>query len=328
MSTLDLPRQRVLPAAAASAAPARPPLRVLVLEGNPVPRAILGRLLARADHDVTAVESVAQATAAVHAARYDVIFTGLATCGPDLQALVRAVRASEAGDRADGMRTPRTAIVGLGTAGGTDPAARADANGLDAVLALPIEPQHLNAVLETLRGRVRPGVDGPAARADGASRAAADGTVRSASTPAAARSASTPAANGAARSADAPGAFTIEAFTAQFGTDHALVARLAAVFTTNARKLLELLDRSLQASDAPMIGAAAHSLKGSLAMLGAQRAAAAAQRLESAAVAGALAAVGPLAAVLRDELDQVVRTLSAAASPPPAVRPPSPGTVS
>ncbi len=59
MSTLDLPRQRILPAAASSATPARPPLRVLVLEGNPVPRAILGRLLARADHDVTAVESVA-----------------------------------------------------------------------------------------------------------------------------------------------------------------------------------------------------------------------------------------------------------------------------
>ena len=319
MSTLDLPRQRVLPAAAASAAPARPPLRVLVLEGNPVPRAILGRLLARADHDVTAVESVAQATAAVHAARYDVIFTGLATCGPDLQVLLRAVRVSEAGDRADGMRTMRTAIVGLGTAAATDPAGRADANGLDAVLSLPIEPQHLSAVLEPLRGRVRPGVDGPAARADGASRPPVDATVRSAGVP---------AADGAARSADAPGAFTIDAFTAQFGTDHALVARLATVFTTNARKLLELLERSLQASDAPMIGAAAHSLKGSLAMLGAQRAAAAAQRLESAAVAGALAAVGPLAAVLRDELDQVVRTLSAAASPPPAVRPPPPGTVS
>jgi two-component system sensor histidine kinase/response regulator len=268
MSTIELPRSATAVTTVGIEA-AHPSLRILVVDGNPVPRAILARLLSRAGHEVTAVDSVAHAAEALRAARFDVMFIALAACRSDPHAVVRTLRSIEADVPGLGSREARMAIVGLGTTGSENGAARTERCDFDATLALPIESRRLTDLIDSLRD-VAPH--------------------------------------------PAPDAFTRDVFEAQFGTDRALVARLAGVFTANAHKLLGVLERSLQASDAPMIGAAAHSLKGSLAMLGARRAAAAAQRLESAAVGGELAALGPLAAALRGELDEVVQTLTEAAA--------------
>ncbi len=295
MSTIELPRSATSVTTVGIDA-AHPSLRILVVDGNPVPRAILARLLSRAGHEVTAVDSVAHAAEALRAARFDVMFIALAACRSDPHAVVRTLRSIEADVPGLGSREARMAIVGLGTTGSENGAARTERCDFDATLALPIESRRLTDLIDSLRDSAHH----PDADARDIEHALASPA------PSARPASSTPPV--------ASDAFTRDVFEAQFGTDRALVARLAGVFTANAHKLLGVLERSLQASDAPMIGAAAHSLKGSLAMLGARRAAAAAQRLESAAVGGELAALGPLAAALRGELDEVVQTLTEAAA--------------
>jgi CheY-like chemotaxis protein/HPt (histidine-containing phosphotransfer) domain-containing protein len=95
--------------------------------------------------------------------------------------------------------------------------------------------------------------------------------------------------------------------------DRELLAETMQAFLEECPKLLEQIRTAVEAGDDPTLHRAAHTLKGSLRLFGAERAAEWAQRLESIAKDGRIHDAQPVVAPLEEELEQVVRAMR---SPP------------
>jgi HPt (histidine-containing phosphotransfer) domain-containing protein len=89
------------------------------------------------------------------------------------------------------------------------------------------------------------------------------------------------------------------------GGDLPLLAELAELFRAERPKLLSALQRAVADRNGPAARAAAHSLKGSLAIFSAKQATSLAARLEESAKAGELAAAAEILAVLEEEVEKV-----------------------
>ena len=127
---------------------AQHPLRVLVVEDNPVNMLLTRELLRLRGHEVTEVASGEAAVGAIEEHPFDLVLTDLHLPGMDGIEVARAVRAGEA--KSGRACTP---IVAL-TADMLETGRRAcqDA-GMDDFLAKPIDPQELDEMLQMLLAR-------------------------------------------------------------------------------------------------------------------------------------------------------------------------------
>jgi HPt (histidine-containing phosphotransfer) domain-containing protein len=95
----------------------------------------------------------------------------------------------------------------------------------------------------------------------------------------------------------------LDAALAKVGGDRALLAELADLFCRERSELLSALERAVADRNGPSAHAAAHSLKGSVAIFSAKRAVALAVQLEASADSGQLASAAELFSELKAEVD-------------------------
>ncbi len=97
---------------------------------------------------------------------------------------------------------------------------------------------------------------------------------------------------------------------ARFGGKKELLARLARIFQEQTPRLLQEIRGAIQRADAPATEHAAHTLKGSLAQLGAIRASELAREVETAARSGVLSGLEVPLKHLEQQADSIQRTLN------------------
>jgi HPt (histidine-containing phosphotransfer) domain-containing protein len=102
-----------------------------------------------------------------------------------------------------------------------------------------------------------------------------------------------------------------EAVLERVAGDVELLGRLVAMFASDAPERLETMRGALGAADAIALARAAHGLKGALAVLGADAAAAEAYRLEQCGKRGELGEAPALLAHLERQVDEVHASLAA-----------------
>ncbi|MFN8545616.1 MAG: ATP-binding protein [Candidatus Binatia bacterium] len=131
------------PAVSSPAPPATPPaaerpLRILLVEDNPVNRVVAVRMLEKRGHQVAAVAGGQQAVEATEGAAFDVVVMDVHMPGVDGCTAATAIRAR-------GDRTPIIALTAQETAGDL---ARCRAAGMDTHVTKPIDAEALFAAIE------------------------------------------------------------------------------------------------------------------------------------------------------------------------------------
>ncbi|MFT3774026.1 MAG: PAS domain S-box protein [Minicystis sp.] len=123
-------------------------LRVLVVDDEPDARGVIQFVLERAGAEVTAVESVAEAFAALAGQPPpSLLLSDIAMPGEDGYALIRRLRESERPGR------PRLPAVALTAHARTEDRIRALSAGFQSYVPKPVEPRELIAVVASLAGR-------------------------------------------------------------------------------------------------------------------------------------------------------------------------------
>jgi CheY-like chemotaxis protein len=121
------------------------PLRVLVVEDNPVNQTLAQRLLEKQGYLVTVAGNGKEALAALAGAAFDVVLMDVQMPEMDGLAATAAIRAAEQGT---GRRLPIIALTAQALDGDRE---RCLAAGMDGYLAKPVRgPQLLRAVAEAL----------------------------------------------------------------------------------------------------------------------------------------------------------------------------------
>ncbi len=280
--TLTLPPATLPePTAEPLLAPAGRPLLVLVAEDNPVNQRVAQLLLERRGHRVEIVADGAEAVAAVHRTRYDLVLMDVQMPVLDGLAATERIRAEPPAHGA-----PR--IVALTANVMVDVQAATVRAGMDGFLAKPLQEADLDAVLAAAAGfadTTRP-LDGPPPQlADrGSSPHLADGGPSPIRPADAARAG---LAADAARAAAASGAVPVRSTAGLTESDSIRACvdgiagavsadrdRLAEILHNFAGRLPDTLDRMERAAatgDTRNLARLAHGLKGSSATLGANR---------------------------------------------------------
>jgi PAS domain S-box-containing protein len=273
--------------AAGSWSPAAPELEpswrrmhALVAEDNAVNQRLIVRLLEKLGHTCVVVENGQEAVEAYERGTFDVVLMDIQMPVMDGFGATAAIRQREAGqpDR------PRIPIIAL-----TAYALRADrerglAAGMDDYLTKPIKPEALTTALKRLVASQPPA---------------------SAATP---QVAPTREANPSAGPA-----FDLATALSFVGGDRDLLDELLAIFTKDAPAQMDAIREAIAAGDAAELMRAAHTLKGSLKVLGAVSAAGLAQRLEALGRAGDMRDAGDAGTSLSSEVDRLLRSLSPSA---------------
>ncbi|PYN39642.1 MAG: hypothetical protein DMD95_24060 [Candidatus Rokuibacteriota bacterium] len=152
------------------------------------------------------------------------------------------------------------------------------AAGMDDYLTKPIKPEDLSAALDRLFGD--------------------------------SRAATIPVE--AARSVPAPEAgFDLTAALNYVGGDRELLDELLGIFAEDAPVRMEAIRRAIAGGDTPELMREAHTLKGSLKVIGATTAAGLAEGLEALGRAGATNGADKLGAALDREMDRLLQSLMA-----------------
>jgi PAS domain S-box-containing protein len=275
------PRSARRIAAEASAAAARRPLRILLIEDNAVNQLVTTRLLEREGHSVVGAESGLRGLEAFARESFDAVLMDVQMPGMDGIETTRAIRARERGPAKAGRRTP---IIAFTAHAMKEDRERCLAAGMDAYLAKPVDTAEL---LETLarvtaplgeKGSVQP----------------VTGEVR------------VPAA-----SAEASEEPHVAALRRIVGGDKKLLREVVSVFLEDSPAKLTALTVALDARDSNALAIAAHGLKGSAAAIGARAATDAAAHLETLARARNLTEAEVAAAQVREEISRVCDALSA-----------------
>jgi|ERR671919_110426 HPt (histidine-containing phosphotransfer) domain-containing protein len=107
-----------------------------------------------------------------------------------------------------------------------------------------------------------------------------------------------------------PPAFDADAALQLADGDAELLRELLTVFTADAPGQMDLVRAAVARRDAPAVRDAAHSLKGSLRVLGAAAAEALAQALEQRGAAGRVDDAEPLVAALGAELERLLAEIA------------------
>jgi signal transduction histidine kinase/DNA-binding NarL/FixJ family response regulator len=128
----------------------RPGLRVLVAEDNPTNQLVALRMLERLGHQADAVGNGAEAMAALHRTRYDLVLMDVMMPEMDGLTATRRIRAAERPES-------RVTIVGLTAGSAAEILAECLAAGMDAVTTKPV-------TADWLRGVIAEGLDAAARR--------------------------------------------------------------------------------------------------------------------------------------------------------------------
>jgi PAS domain S-box-containing protein len=290
------------------------PLRVLLAEDNPVNQTVASRMLEKLGHEVAIAADGNEALAALDAETFDVVLMDLQMPGLGGIAATRAQRARERERGAAAGQAVRIPIVAMTAHAFAEDRQACQSAGMDGYLTKPVEQADLQAML----ARVVPRRDAtlPSAPAIAVGAAADRPVDRTPGTHDPAHGAATPLADDTPSDADGAlvfddlPAFTCDTVVDQFGDDPELLAKLASIFERNAAEVLGDLDAAASAGDAKRIEFAAHTIKGTLATLGAAVASAVGQRIESAAQHGDVATAVRHLPRLRTEVDRVLDVLA------------------
>jgi len=243
----------------ADAAPARStrPLRILVVEDNPVNRTMALRILERAGHEVVLAVNGQEALDALAGASLDVVLMDVQM--PVLNGLEATAQIRE-GEQGTGRHVPIVAMTAHAMRGDRE---RCLAAGMDGYLVKPVRAEELIAAVEEYGD----GADARAARQE---------TSRPVPTV----------------EALAPHDDVRTALLAHVGGDPDLARELAQIFLADGGEMMQRIDRAIRSGDADELRLAAHTLKGAVATLGAKSAAVAASRLEQMGGSADIAEVG------------------------------------
>ncbi|HMD33027.1 MAG TPA: response regulator, partial [Candidatus Acidoferrales bacterium] len=266
--------QRVSSAAVRPAPAPSQPLRILLIEDNPVNQVVTRRLLEREGHTVFVAENGLRGLEAVSRESFDAILMDVQMPGMDGIETTKAIRSRE---RPGAHRIPIVAFTAHAMKEDRD---RCMAAGMDAYLAKPVET---SAMLEALENAVA------------ASREHAASWVAS-------HAAAVPQGTPVAPVPPAPEPPQIVSLRRIVGGDEKLLREVVHVFLEDAPAKLSALAVALAAQDPNALALAAHGLKGSSAALGARAATDAAAHLEALARARNLAEADIAASQVKEEV--------------------------
>jgi signal transduction histidine kinase/CheY-like chemotaxis protein/HPt (histidine-containing phosphotransfer) domain-containing protein len=259
-------------------------LRVLVTEDTEINRELIGELLTKRGHSVSAVSDGLEALAAFERNPFDVILMDQEM--PNMNGLdaTRAIRKLE-------TSTGRhTRIIGL-TGNATSEDERRCLNaGMDAFLSKPVRMEKLYEAVESNLQTSRE-----------------FDRTQSAPVP------PDPATTKEAVAEDESVAAHLHRAT---GGNQKLQRTLVKSFLQDAPKTLSLIRRAIAKKDAQKLASAAHALKGSISIFGAAKAVAVARELEAMGRSGHLFDAGPQFRALESEFQRIKPELQAISSVP------------
>jgi two-component system sensor histidine kinase/response regulator len=259
------------------APPAPPPvdvrrLRILLAEDNAVNQRVAVRLLRSYGHTVTVANHGGEAVAAMDREHFDLVLMDVQMPEMDGFEATRLIRDKEAGT---GRHTPMVAMTAHAMKGDRE---RCLAAGLDEYLSKPVQRDELLRLLAWV-------------------------------------------ANGAELEMSAEQAnseppelpLAIDRITAveRLGGDEELFAELAGLFRDEGPRMMQEIQRAIDAGDPAAIQRTAHGLKGAAGYLGGMRTAEAAHRLELIGTTKELSAVSTAFQQLQEEIDRMLAELSA-----------------
>jgi two-component system, sensor histidine kinase and response regulator len=266
-----------IPSAGANGTASSARLRVLVAEDNAVNQMLIVRLLEKLGHAPVLANNGQEAIALYDARPFDVALMDVQMPIMDGLAATGAIRQREARNP-DRSRLPIMALTAFAMRGDRERCLEA---GMDEYLTKPIKPEELSAALSRIPHDGRP--------APAPAQAAAPADV----------------------APDAP--FDSAVALTYVGGDRELLDELLTIFVEDAPIRLEAIRRALAVNgDATELAREAHTLKGSLKVIGAMPAAQLAQDLEEMARSGKRDDAGKTAAKLEREMDRLLQSLRAA----------------
>jgi two-component system, sensor histidine kinase and response regulator len=253
-------------------------LRVLLAEDNAINQLVAVKMLERFGHSVLVAENGREALAALAAGPFDVILMDVQMPGMDGLEAAAEIRRNEIGT---GRHVPIVALTAHAMQEDQDRCMRA---GMDAYLAKPFSANGLLDTLETLLP-VSPLLD--------------------VSTPAVAPARGTPLEGKT---------FDRAAFIAGVDGDRAIAKEVLDLFLEDGPRLVDEVRKSAQHGSAKDLAFAAHTLKGALSAVSANRASGAAACLEAVGLESDLAGIERALEALKAELELLWPALRAAAS--------------
>src|SRR5438093_1681173 len=219
-------------------------LNILLVEDNPVNRAVAVRMLERRGHKVTVAHTGREALDLSRARPFEVALMDLQM--PEMGGL-EATAAIRERERATGKHLPIVAMTAHAMKGDRE---RCLAAGMDGYLAKPIQAKDLFEVIDGVLSQKPPAENAPGP----------------ATAPAAARRGEVLDEN---------------ALMARLDGDTGLLAEIVELFLETAPRLMRDLKKALEARDAVSVERAAHTLKGAVANFGARTVFEATMRMET-----------------------------------------------
>jgi signal transduction histidine kinase/CheY-like chemotaxis protein len=268
--TQPLDLHRIAPASQThQSLPAQPTLyagqHALVADDHEVNRLLAGKLLEQLGFKVTLVDDGHQAIDAVLTQNFDVVFMDIQM--PQMngwQATHELRQWEQQGQRA---RVPIIALTAHASAADRN---EAFAIGMDGYLSKPLTPEALAAALRSTRGRQASAAQLPTTNPEAAQLVA----------PVASQPHQDALEAYAATSAAPSGPLRLDRLLARLGGDQAAMHEMARAMRRDLRERMGLAYAALQENNWPAMRAQAHALKGALASVTAEPAAACAKQLE------------------------------------------------
>lgn len=233
-------------------------LRILVADDADINRELLIELLEKRGHIAIGAKDGREAVAELEKHDFDILLVDEEM--PHMTGLqaTRAIREREAGS------TRHQTIIGISGHVSEEDEQRFRGGGMDAILAKPVHMQKLYEIVESTTAHA--GSSAPALQA--AQVAAATRPIESAAPP-----------NAASTSATAGN--SIAYLERSTGGNKKLMGSLVAILFADAPKALARIGRAIAQNNSAEVAAAAHLLKGSLAIFGASKAVESARSLEA-----------------------------------------------
>jgi two-component system, sensor histidine kinase and response regulator len=246
-------------------------MHILVADDDTGSRELLTELLRHSGHSVTAVVDGREALAAMTKDTFEIVLMDEEMPGMGGLEATRAILQGTA----PGQKRP--IIVGISGNSTREDEQRCLAAGMDAFFAKPVRAAELFSLLAALARRQETSASG---QADSAT-------------------------------ADSPPENLADTLRRATGGNEKIARSLVKTFLADTPKKLSLLRRAVAEKDAGILATVAHSLKGSLALIGAQKAAGTARNLQAMGRLGNLSGAAAEFRVLESEFKELGRELLA-----------------
>jgi PAS domain S-box-containing protein len=256
--------------------PPRAALRILLAEDNAINRVVAGELLKRHGHAVAVAGNGREALEALARGTFDLVLMDVQMPEMDGFEATAALRAREA---PSGRRTPVIALTAHAMKGDRE---RCLAAGMDGYVSKPIQWEELRLEIGNVLIHPGAGSDGRPAAPDNAEPAR-----------------------------ETPEVLDREGVRKRLGGSKPLLEKIAELFLGDYARLLTEVRAASAGGDAAELARAAHTLKGALANLGADRAERAARAAEEAGRAGDAAGSADAVSTLEEETGRFKEALLA-----------------